>query len=91
MVWVLVLSTLCRHNTNVCSTGGVGGLVWEGQDDQTLLGLVTQLLTAVGTQPLGGDLDDAVLAESVARLHEVETMAAGEKLRRIAEVDARKA
>jgi hypothetical protein len=74
----------------MCSIDGTGTLVWEGQDDQTLLGLVTQILTAVGTQPLGGDLTDEVLAESVTRLHELETMAAAEKLRRIAEIDAGK-
>jgi hypothetical protein len=71
----------------MCSTGGAKDLVLEGQDDQTLLGLVTQILTAVGTHPLGEDLTDEVLTASVTRLHELETMAAAEKLRRIAEVD----
>jgi hypothetical protein len=88
---MLVVSAVCCHNVNMCSTGVVGDLVLEGRDDQTLLGLVTQILTALGTHPLDGDLADEVLAASVARLHEVETMAAAEKLRRIAEVDARQA
>ena len=45
----------------------------------------------VGADPLSGAVDDDALTASVAVLHRVETMVAAEKLRRIGEVDARKA
>ncbi|MGH3755977.1 MAG: DUF222 domain-containing protein [Pseudonocardiaceae bacterium] len=70
---------------------GVEGPVLEGLDDQALLGLAKQTLIAVGKQPLGAAFGDAELAESVGRLHELETIVAAEKLRRIAEVDVRQA
>jgi hypothetical protein len=45
----------------------------------------------LGTRPLGGAVEDTDLAERVERLHRVETVATAERLRCIAEVDARQA
>ncbi|MGH8909762.1 MAG: DUF222 domain-containing protein [Egibacteraceae bacterium] len=64
---------------------------WGDWTTQALLGLAKQTLTAVGKQPLDVEFGDAELAESVGRLHELETIVAAEKLRRIAEVDVRQA
>ncbi|MGH8885834.1 MAG: DUF222 domain-containing protein [Egibacteraceae bacterium] len=61
----------------------------ETLDDHALLDLAEHALAALGAQPLDGLVDDAELAESVERLHRLETVVAGEKLRRVAAVDAR--
>ena len=45
----------------------------------------------LGANPLSGAVDDEALTASVEGLHRAETMIAAEKLRRIGEVDARKA
>ncbi|MGH8898413.1 MAG: hypothetical protein ACRDZ4_15690, partial [Egibacteraceae bacterium] len=71
------------------STSQVQGAVVETLDDRALLDLIERGLALLGAQPLGGDIDDAALAESVERLHRVETVVAAEKLRRVAVVDAR--
>jgi Tfp pilus assembly protein FimT len=61
----------------------------EQLDDQTLLDLVEHSLAALTSRPLDGTVSDDELAESVGRLHRLETITAAEKLRRIAEVDLR--
>ncbi|MGH8885447.1 MAG: DUF222 domain-containing protein [Egibacteraceae bacterium] len=61
----------------------------ETLDDHALLDLIEQGLAALGARPLSGAVEDAALAESVERLHRLETVVAGEKLRRVAQVDAR--
>ncbi|MGH8899983.1 MAG: DUF222 domain-containing protein, partial [Egibacteraceae bacterium] len=63
----------------------------EGLSGDVLLDLIERGMALLGAQPLDSDVDDATLAESVERLHRVETVAAAEKLRRIAEVDVRQA
>ncbi len=63
----------------------------ETLDDDALLDLAERALAALGAQPLDGQVDDIALAESVERLHRVETVVAGEKLRRVAAVDVRQA
>ncbi|MGH8895963.1 MAG: hypothetical protein ACRDZ4_02805, partial [Egibacteraceae bacterium] len=63
--------------------------VVEQLDDHALLDLVEQGLAALVARPLDGQVDDAELAESVERLHRLETVVVGEKLRRVAEVDVR--
>jgi Domain of unknown function (DUF222) len=63
--------------------------VVETLDDHALLNLAERVLAALGARPLGGAVNDAALAESVERLHRLETVAAAEKLRRVAEVDVR--
>ncbi|MGH8901460.1 MAG: DUF222 domain-containing protein [Egibacteraceae bacterium] len=68
---------------------GVGPV--ETLDDHALLGLIEHALAALGARPLDGQVGDATLAESVERLHRLETVTAAEKLRRVAEVDARQA
>ncbi|MGH8906921.1 MAG: hypothetical protein ACRD0K_10485 [Egibacteraceae bacterium] len=65
---------------------GVGRPALEGRDAEALLNLANRPLTTLDAHPLGGDLD-----ESVQRLHELEIIATAEKLRRIAEIDARQA
>ncbi|MGH8903529.1 MAG: DUF222 domain-containing protein [Egibacteraceae bacterium] len=60
-------------------------------DDHALLDLAEHALATLGARPLDGQIDDAVLADSVERLHRMETIVAAEKLRRIAEIDARSA
>ncbi|MGH8887714.1 MAG: DUF222 domain-containing protein, partial [Egibacteraceae bacterium] len=71
------------------STNQVQSTAAEALDGSALLDLAERALAALGAQPLGGDIDDAALAESVERLHRLETVVAGEKLRRVAQVDAR--
>ncbi|MGH8888101.1 MAG: DUF222 domain-containing protein [Egibacteraceae bacterium] len=71
------------------STNQVEGAAVEALDGSALLDLVERGLAALGAQPLDGQVDDAALAESVERLHRIETVVAGEKLRRVAQVDAR--
>ncbi|MGH8888066.1 MAG: DUF222 domain-containing protein, partial [Egibacteraceae bacterium] len=61
----------------------------ETLDGSALLDLAERALAALGAQPLDGQVDDTTLAESVERLHRLETVVAGEKLRRVAQVDAR--
>ncbi|MGH8896302.1 MAG: DUF222 domain-containing protein, partial [Egibacteraceae bacterium] len=61
----------------------------EGLGGDALLDLIERGLAALGAQPLDGQVDDAELAESVERLHRLETVVVGEKLRRVAEVDVR--
>ncbi|MGH8887789.1 MAG: DUF222 domain-containing protein [Egibacteraceae bacterium] len=61
----------------------------ETLDDHALLDLAERVLAALGARPLDGQVDDIALAESVERLHRLETVVAGEKLRRVAQVDAR--
>jgi hypothetical protein len=60
-------------------------------DDAGLLAHLVQIVRRVGANSLSGAVDDDALTASVAVLHRVETMVAAEKLRRLAEVDARKA
>ncbi|MGH8899074.1 MAG: DUF222 domain-containing protein, partial [Egibacteraceae bacterium] len=71
------------------STNQVQGAAAETLDDHALLDLIEHGLALLGARPLDGKVDDAGLAESVERLHRVETVAAAEKLRRVAAVDAR--
>jgi len=61
----------------------------EQLDDHALLNLIERSLTALAARPLGGQIDDLALTERVERLHRVETIAAAEKLRCVAEVDVR--
>ncbi|MGH8888104.1 MAG: DUF222 domain-containing protein, partial [Egibacteraceae bacterium] len=61
----------------------------ETFDGSALLDLIERGLALLGAQPLDSDIDDTTLAESVERLHRLETVVAGEKLRRVAQVDAR--
>ena len=49
------------------------------------------MVRRLGANPLSGAVDDEALTASVEGLHRAETMIAAEKLRRIGEVDARKA
>ncbi|MGH8888009.1 MAG: DUF222 domain-containing protein, partial [Egibacteraceae bacterium] len=66
-----------------------GATAAESLDGSALLDLIERGLALLGAQPLGGDIDDTTLADSVERLHRLETVVAGEKLRRVAQVDAR--
>ncbi|MGH3921730.1 MAG: hypothetical protein ACRDTT_02450, partial [Pseudonocardiaceae bacterium] len=61
------------------STNQVQSTAAEALDGSALLDLAERALAALGAQPLGGDIDDAALAESVERLHRLETVVAGEK------------
>ncbi|MGH8897434.1 MAG: DUF222 domain-containing protein [Egibacteraceae bacterium] len=70
-------------------TNQVEVVVVETLDDDALLDLVERGLTALAGRPLSGAVEDTMLAVRVERLHRVETVAAAEKLRCIAEVDAR--
>ncbi|MGH3927579.1 MAG: hypothetical protein ACRDTT_32750, partial [Pseudonocardiaceae bacterium] len=63
------------------STNQVEAAAVETLDDDALLDLAERALAALGAQPLDGQVDDIALAESVERLHRVETVVAGEKLR----------
>ncbi|MGH8888040.1 MAG: DUF222 domain-containing protein, partial [Egibacteraceae bacterium] len=71
------------------STNQVEAAAVETLDDHALLDLAEHVLAALGARPLDGQVDDVALAESVERLHRLETVVAGEKLRRVAQVDAR--
>jgi hypothetical protein len=62
----------------------------EGLSGEELVELVASALGRLAAEPLDA-LGDAALAASVSRLQRLETMVAAEKLRRIAEVDAREA
>ncbi|MGH8886675.1 MAG: DUF222 domain-containing protein, partial [Egibacteraceae bacterium] len=73
------------------STNQVEGAAVEQLDGSALLDLAERALAALGAQPLSGAVEDAELAESVERLHRLETVVAGEKLRRVAAVDVRQA
>ncbi|MGH8897458.1 MAG: DUF222 domain-containing protein [Egibacteraceae bacterium] len=70
-------------------TGQVQGTAVETLDDRALLDLAERALAALGARPLDGQVDDTTLAERVEQLHRVETVTAAEKLRCVAEVDAR--
>ena len=61
----------------------------DGLDDAGLLDLIERGLALLGVHPLDGQIGDHALGESVERLHRLETITAAEKLRRIAEADAR--
>ncbi|MGH8884078.1 MAG: DUF222 domain-containing protein [Egibacteraceae bacterium] len=61
----------------------------ETLDDHALLDLIEQGLAVLGARPLDAAVEDTDLAERVERLHRVETVVAAEKLRCVAEVDAR--
>ncbi|MGH8888097.1 MAG: hypothetical protein ACRDYX_23700, partial [Egibacteraceae bacterium] len=52
----------------------------EELSGDVLLDLIERGMTLLGAQPLDGDIDDTTLAESVERLHRLETVVAGEKL-----------
>ncbi|MGH8898736.1 MAG: DUF222 domain-containing protein [Egibacteraceae bacterium] len=70
-------------------TSKVQGAAVETLDDHALLDLAERGLAALAARPLNVVVEDAALAESVERLHRLETVVAAEKLRRVAEVDAR--
>jgi hypothetical protein len=74
----------CDMCTNPCDVEQVKQL-----DDHALLDLVERSLTVLVSRPLDGTAGGGELAESVGRLHQLETVTAAEKLRRIAEVDSR--
>lgn len=59
--------------------------------DRALLGVLSGTIDRLGAQSLAGGIDDAALAGSVEALQATEARVTGEKLRRIAELDARKA
>jgi hypothetical protein len=80
--------TLLCHTTNMRTIQGHVGQV-ERLDDHALLNLVERSLAILASRPLDETVDDAELAESVQRLHRLQTVTAAEKLRRIAEVDLR--
>ena len=63
----------------------------DGAGAATLLDVLVDVVGRLGRQALSEVADDGALARSVTALHRVETMVAAEKLRRIAEVDARAA
>jgi len=63
----------------------------DGVGDAGLLGMLVDVVGRLGRQELGGAVGDAELTRSVGVLHRVETMVHAEKLRRVAEVDARAA
>ncbi|MGH8933336.1 MAG: DUF222 domain-containing protein [Egibacteraceae bacterium] len=65
--------------------------VLEGLSGEALLDVIQHGLMLLGGEALGEELDDSQLAGRVEWLHRVETMAAAEKLRCVAEVDARQA
>jgi hypothetical protein len=73
----------------MCSIDEVVPSGLQGLESVALLDLIEQHLAALGAHPLDAEPDDDALAESVERLHRLETMVAAEKLRRIAEVDIR--
>ncbi|CAN5303901.1 hypothetical protein BH20ACT8_BH20ACT8_13840 [soil metagenome] len=68
-----------------------GGVDPAGLGGEGLLAVAEQALGRLGQELLGGALADGALTDSVVALQRVETMALAEKLRRIAEVDARQA
>jgi hypothetical protein len=72
----------------MCTNQDGGGQV-ERLDDHALLDLVERALTVLADRPLDETVGDDQLAESVQRLHRLETMTTAEKLRRIAEADLR--
>jgi NAD-dependent dihydropyrimidine dehydrogenase PreA subunit len=62
-----------------------------GDAARGLLDALHATVDRLGAQVLGGAVDDEALAASVVRLRRVETRVAAERLRRIGELDARKA
>ncbi|MGH8887897.1 MAG: DUF222 domain-containing protein, partial [Egibacteraceae bacterium] len=70
-------------------TNQVQGAAVETLDDQALLDLAEHALAALSARPLDAAVEDTDLAERVERLHRVETVVVAEKLRRVAQVDAR--
>jgi len=66
-----------------------GGL--DGLDDAGLLDHLLAVVRRLGAAPLPGAVDDTALTASVTVLHRAEAMVAAEKLRRLGELDARKA
>ncbi|MDQ3537759.1 MAG: hypothetical protein M3415_03015, partial [Actinomycetota bacterium] len=69
----------------------VGAGCVDGSDDAGLLAHLMAVVRRLGADPLSGAVDDEALTASVAVLHRLETMVAAEKLRRLGEVDARRA
>ena len=69
----------------------VGAGCLDRLDDAGLLEHLVQVVRRLGANPLSGAVDDDALIASVEWLHRAEAMVAAEKLRRIGEVDARKA
>ncbi len=63
----------------------------DGLDDAGRLDHLLAVVRRLAADPLSGAVDDEALTASVAVLHRVETMVAAEKLRRLGEVDARRA
>jgi len=61
----------------------------KGLGDAALLDVIEQGLALLSGRVLDSDVDDGALADSVERLHRIETRAGAEKLRRIAEADLR--
>lgn len=59
--------------------------------DHTLNGLLHGVVDSLGTIPIDGVIGDVALTDSVVALQRAETRVTGEKLRRIAELAARKA
>ncbi|MGH8885956.1 MAG: hypothetical protein ACRDYX_12430, partial [Egibacteraceae bacterium] len=70
-------------------TNQTGPAAVETLDDHALLDLAERVLAALGARPLDAAVEDTDLAERVERLHRLETVAAAEKLRCVAAVDAR--
>jgi hypothetical protein len=97
MGWFVVIPTKAQFRTNQTlswhtanmRTNQDGVEQVEQLNDRALLDLVERGLAALASRPLDGTVDGNELAESVERLHRLETMTAAEKLRRIAEVDLR--
>jgi Domain of unknown function (DUF222) len=73
----------------MCTSQARSTAAVETLDEHALLDLIERVLGVLGARPLDGQIDDAALAASVERLHRLETVVAAEKLRRVAEVDAR--
>ncbi|MGH8897550.1 MAG: hypothetical protein ACRDZ4_11110 [Egibacteraceae bacterium] len=61
------------------STIQMQGAAVETLDDDALLDLIERGLAVLGARPLDGAVEDATLAESVERLHRVETVVVAEK------------
>jgi len=61
----------------------------DGLDGAALIALAGAAVRRAAAQPLSGAVDDGELTDSVTALHRLATMVQAEKLRRIAEVEAR--
>ncbi|MGH8887489.1 MAG: DUF222 domain-containing protein, partial [Egibacteraceae bacterium] len=70
-------------------TNQVQSAAVETLDDHALLDLAEHALAALSARPLDAAVEDTDLAERVERLHRLETVVVGEKLRCVAAVDAR--